>query len=136
MNAALYKEDMHMDDVRQRQPVGSLKISQEVLATIAKVAALEIEGVASLADTSGRVRRFFSRGGISKTGIQIELSDDFAEVDIGVNLKFGAKITDVCSAIQTSVKDNIQTMTGMAVSKVNVTVAGIVFNDETIPAKQ
>lgn len=123
-----------MDTIKQKQPIGSLKISQEVLATIAKVAALEIAGVDSLADTSSQVRRFFSRG-MNKTGIQIELSDDFAEIDIGVNLKFGAKITEVCTAIQTSIKDNIQTMTGMAVSKVNVTVAGIVFNDEVIPAE-
>lgn len=113
-------------------PVGSLKISQDVLATIAKVAALEIDGVDSLAEPTGSVRRIFSRG-YAKTAIRIELSDDFAQIDIGINLKFGAKITEVCTAVQNNVKDNIQTMTGMAVSKVNVNVAGITFPEDTAP---
>ena len=119
-----------MDNVKHRQAAGSLKISREVLATIAKVAALEVDGVASLADSAGSVRNIFSRG-FSKNAIHIEQSDDFAEVYISVNLKFGAKIPEVCAAIQSSVKESIQTMTGMAVSKVNVVVVRIAFADET-----
>lgn len=117
-----------MDNIR-KQPTGSLKISQDVLATIARVAALEIEGVASLAEPAGSVGRIFSRG-LGRAPIHIEQNDDFAKVDIAVNLEFGAKIAEVCTAVQNNVKDNIQTMTGMAVSKVNVTVEGIVFPEE------
>ncbi len=40
-----------MNVENNRQPSGSLKISQEVLATIANFAAEEIDGVVSLADT-------------------------------------------------------------------------------------
>lgn len=117
-----------MDSIR-KQPTGSLKISQDVLATIARVAALEIGGVASLAEPGSSMGRFFSKG-FGKTPINIELNDDFARIDIAINLEFGAKINDVCTAVQGNIKDNIQTMTGMAVSKVNVTVAGIVFPEE------
>lgn len=113
----------------QKQPAGSLKISEDVLATIAKVAALEIEGVAGLAEPTGKMGKMFSRG-FGKPLIHIELNDDFAKISLAVNLEFGAKINEVCTAIQTNVKDNIQTMTGMAVSKVNVTVSGIVFPEE------
>ena len=111
---------------KNRQPVGSLKISKDVISTIASVAALEIEGVDSLVAPAGKVGRLFSRSG-GRDVIYITLSDDFAEIDLSVNLKYGAKITEVCPAIQNNVKETVQTMTGMAVSKVNVTVAGIAF---------
>lgn len=112
-----------------RQPVGSLKISQEVIATIASVAALEIEGVDMLVEPANQMSRLFSRS-MGKKAVRISLSDDFVEIDLSINLKFGAKITEVCTAIQNNVKENVQTMTGMAVSKVNVMVAGIIFPDE------
>ena len=118
-----------MENVTSRQPVGNLKISKDVIATIARVATLEIEGVDSLAEMTADIKGIFSRS-IIKKAIHITMSDDFASIDIGVNLKFGAKITEVCTAIQNNVKDNVQTMTGMAVAKVNVVVAGIVFPDE------
>ena len=64
---------------------------------------------------------------LEDAAVDVVLADDFAEINIGLALKFGAKINDVCTAVQTAVKDNVQTMTGMAVSKVNVYVAKIVF---------
>ena len=48
-------------------------------------------------------------------------------IDISLSLKFGAKIEEVCTAVQNAIKDSVQTMSGMAVSKVNVLVSGIVF---------
>lgn len=118
-----------MDSVR-KQPAGSLKISEDVLATIARVAALEIGGVAALAEPDTSVGKFFFSKGFGKSPIRIEQTDDFARIDIAIQLEFGAKITDVCTAVQNNIKDNIQTMTGMAVSKVNVTVSGIAFPEE------
>lgn len=115
-----------MSNTKERQPVGSLKISSEVIATIASVAALEIEGVDCLAQPSARVSKLFFRRFGRKT-IDVTISDDFVEIDIQVVLKFGAKITEVSAAIQSAVKDSVQTMTGMAVSKVNVTIADIAF---------
>lgn len=110
-----------------KSAVGSLKISKEVIATIASVSALEVEGVDSLVPRSGNVGWIFPRGMGRK--VFVTVSDDFAEIDIALNLKAGAKIKEVCPAVQSGVKDSVQTMTGMAVSKVNITVEGIVFPD-------
>ncbi|HHY53266.1 MAG TPA: Asp23/Gls24 family envelope stress response protein [Clostridiales bacterium] len=115
-----------MERFKEKQPTGSLQISQDVIATIASVAALEVEGVAALAQHSPGFRHNPFLKGRPKT-VDVVLADDFAEINIGLALKFGAKINDVCTAVQTAVKDNVQTMTGMAVSKVNVYVAKIVF---------
>lgn len=119
-----------MEKVKSRPLVGNLKISQDVIAAIARVAALEIDGVDSLAEpaniTPTSFADIFSRP-IMKKAININMNDDFANIGISVNLKFGANISEVCPKIQNAIKDNVQTMTGLAVSKVDVLVAGIVF---------
>lgn len=114
-----------MSDKEKRQPVGSLKISEDVIATIASVAALEIEGVDSLSQSTQQVGRIFAS--LGKKPIHVDVNDDFVTIDISLSLKFGAKIEEVCTAVQNAIKDSVQTMSGMAVSKVNVLVSGIVF---------
>ncbi|WRS28147.1 Asp23/Gls24 family envelope stress response protein [Oscillospiraceae bacterium MB08-C2-2] len=120
----------------QKQSTGSLKISQEVIATICSVAALEIDGVSSLAESPASLWGLLGSSNRNKS-IQVSLSDDFAEINIHLNLDFGAKITQVGPAVQAAIKDSVQNMTGIAVSKVNVYVAGIVFpQSEESPAQQ
>lgn len=117
-----------MDNIKSKHAVGDLKISLDVIAAIARVATLEIEGVDSIVEQVD-IYGFFSRPAMRKA-IKININDDFANIEISVNLKYGAKISEVCAAIQNNVKDNVQTMTGMAVSKVNVLVAGIAFPED------
>ena len=123
-----------MNVENNKQPSGSLKISQDVLATISNFAAEEIDGVVSLADTYAPIKNFLKKGSIEKP-IQISLNDDVAVIDISVNLKYGANIPAVAETLQKAVKDAVQNMTGITVSKVNVHVAGIVF-PETAPVQQ
>ena len=115
-----------MDRSKERHTTGSLQISQDVLATIAGISAQEIDGVGALAQHSpgiGHNPLKKQRG----RSVDVIISDGSVEIDIGITLKYGAKISEVCTAVQKTVKDNVQTMTGMAVSKVNVFVARIVF---------
>ena len=116
-----------MEKISNNQ-LASLKISRDVIATVSRVAAYEIEGVVSLSERPGNLKGFFSKG-LSRP-IEINLTDDFAEIDICLCLEYGAIIPDVCTAVQANIKDNVQTMTGIVVSKVNVTVAEITFSKQ------
>ena len=116
-----------MSNVDNKHSAGGLKISREVIAAIARVAVLETEGVDSLAEPRS-IRGLLPR---IKKAVLIALIDDFVNIEISVNLRYGANIPHVCAEIQNTVKDNVQTMTGKAVSKVNVFVAGIIFPEET-----
>ena len=115
-----------MEDYKKK---GSLQISREVIGSIAGVCAQEVQGVAGLA----RRVPSFALGVLPRTGknpVSVALRDDFVEINIGVALGYGAKIGETCTAIQNHIKKNVQTMTGMAVSKVNVQVSRIVFPTE------
>lgn len=105
---------------------GNLKISEEVLETIAKLATMEILGVEGLKAPSLSLPDMLVRGR-SKNAISIDLNGDVAEISVSVVIRYGYRITDIAESIQDSVKSAVQNMTGIAVSKVNVIVAGVSF---------
>ena len=115
-----------MESFKELQTTGSLQISQDVIATIAGVAAQEIDGVGATAQHTPGFRHFPLKKQ-RKKNVDVLISDGSVEINMGIALKYGAKINDVCPAVQKAVKENVQTMTGMAVSKVNIFVARIVF---------
>ena len=111
-----------------KENVGSLKISEEVLASIAKYAATDVEGVDAVLedDTSlkGVLRKNLTRP------ITIQFNDDTAFVTIQISVKHGVDISEAAVKVQESVKQAIQNMTGVTVAKVNVNICGITFDDQ------
>ena len=105
---------------------GTLRISREVLATIARSAALEVEGVSSIAEVPVDIKERFVKGQIPKT-VSVAIKDDLAEIEVQIIIKNGYRIGSVSESVQRSVKESVQSMTGITVSKVNVVIAGIDF---------
>lgn len=112
-----------MDNDTAYQTPGSIRISQDVVASIARFATLEIEGVESVSSGSAGVRGLLNKVNYTKP-IRVQLDDDVVNVDVSIIAKYGVHIPEVASAVQRSVKSSIQSMTGLAVSRVDVTVAG------------
>ncbi len=107
---------------------GSLKISDEVIATITRLAALEVNGVSDLAPAPVSMKDMFVKSPIPKS-IRINISQDVVEIDVSIVVKFGAKVVELAQKVQNNVKASVQNMTGLTVSKVNVYVAGIHFDE-------
>ena len=104
---------------------GNIKISEEVIITIASVAVSEIDGVGGtgvgLVDEIAR--------GISKkpvaSGIKATITEDTVVIDINIVVKYGVKIPEVAWNVQDAIKKETELMTGLKVDKVNVRVVGI-----------
>lgn len=108
--------------------VGSLKVSNEVIAKIAELAAAEITGVAA---EDGRLEVNQSRIGLPtllNPPVKVSISKEAAVIDVSIITEQGRKAVSVASAVQESVKSAVQSMTGIPVSKVNVNVVGIKLN--------
>lgn len=118
-----------MNNIEDRQPTGSLKISRDVIASIAGTAAKEINGVADLATFTTNIKGWLMKKQPAKS-VMINFNDDVATIDINVVLKEGAKIPEVSERIQTAVKEAVQNMTGITVSRVNICVVGIAFEEK------
>lgn len=107
---------------------GSVQISDDVIATIAYTAMLEVEGTKEYSTLAGDIiEKFFK-----KNFKGISLSIDNKEVSISINLvvKFNYKITDVAKEVQNKVKNAIEMMTGLNVICVNINVIGVDISKE------
>ena len=104
---------------------GSLQISTDVLAKIARLAALEVGGVAEVTTgNSQNVRRLLGRTGLQKP-VSVSLEDGVAAVAVHLTANYGQKIMPLCEKVQENVKQTIQNMTGITVSRVDVLVVGL-----------
>ena len=107
----------------------NLTISEDVIGIIAGLAAAEVEGVSGM--TLGLVDGINQILGSNKKyskGVKIELDNNEVVIDLFVIVKYGVKIPDVAFSIQNSVKNSVETMTGLKVRAVNINVQGVTFD--------
>ena len=106
---------------------GKVMFATDVIATIANLATVEVDGVAGM---SGGVMEEIT-GKLGKKsytkGIKVEVNDEITTIDMSIVVKYGHRIQDVCKNIQKSVKNAIETMTGLRVAAVNIAVQSIIF---------
>ena len=109
---------------------GNIKISDEVIETIASVTISEIEGVSSIGAglVDGITRRLTKKPVTS--GIKATIGDGTVSVDISIVVKYGVRIPEVAWNVQDAVKKEIELMTGLTVEKVNVRIVGIDIPEE------
>lgn len=118
-----------MDEKKFRPAEGSCIISEDVIATIACTAAMEVPGVASMAARPADIRGLIGSNAASKS-VKVINNENETIVDVYLNLRLGARIPDVAGEVQHSVKVAVQSMTGKPVTKVNIHVAGIVLDED------
>ncbi len=107
------------------RPPGKTTVAPEVLMTIARMAALSVPGVSSMAPISGGVDRFFRRG--VNEGIRITLHENVVTGDIYVIVKEGVNIREVGRNVQQQVARAIQEMVGMDVVQLDVHIENIEY---------
>ncbi len=108
---------------------GRVRISRDVIASVARFATLEINGVESVAAASSGVRGLVS---VKRSRpITVDITDGVVSVEINVIVKLNVKIPEISAAIQSNVKSAIQSMTGLAVSRVDIVVAGVSLKQES-----
>ncbi len=117
-----------MDDKGYKPSEGSCIISEDVIATIASTAALEVQGVAGMAQRPTDIRGLISSS--AAKSVKVLNNENETVLDVYINLRLGAKIPEVAGQVQHGVKVAVQSMTGKPVTKVNVHVAGIVLDED------
>lgn len=111
--------------------VGNVKISIDVVATIAGVAATACEGVYAMAGSlAGDIAEKLGAKKNPSKGVKVEMTETTAAVDLYIVVKYGVRIPELAWEIQESVKNNIESMTGLVVEKVNIHIEGVNFDEE------
>lgn len=114
------------DYVSRSDELGNIHISEEVLAGIA-AAALEVEGVSSLAANLGSdIAELLGKKTLAK-GVHIQMTDETVTAELSILMAYGHTIPEVGKAVQDAVKNAVESMTGLEIAAVNVNVGGITF---------
>ena len=104
---------------------GSLQISTEVIAKIARCAALEVEGVAEVScGTQNKKLKDLLEASIQPP-VAVEMRDGTAELTLHLIMASGARIPAVAEKVQENVKSAVQNMTSVTVGRVDLVSAGL-----------
>ena len=127
-----------MEEEREvRNDLGTVRINNEVVAVIAGMAATEIPGVTCMNEgIVGGITEIFGKKGADK-GVKVEIGEKEVTITLSIVVKYGVQIPEVALHIQQNVKKQVEKMSGLSVSKVNVNVGGIHFpKEKKEPVKQ
>ncbi|MBQ7718893.1 MAG: Asp23/Gls24 family envelope stress response protein [Clostridia bacterium] len=137
------EENKVTDNNIEIQESGTVKISEEVVSTIASLAATGIEGVSSMNGTiAGGLVELLGVKKNNTKGIKVDIDGNNVTLDIHISVIFGYKIPEVAWEIQEKVKAKVEEITGLNVEKVNIHVDAIAMDkskkeaisDEEIPS--
>ncbi len=120
------EENKNIEVVEEVKESEGIKISNDVIAVIAGVAASEVPGVATMAGglTGGLTEALKGKKNLAK-GIKVESTEVAAKIDVNIIVEYGSRIPDVAFEIQNRVKKSVENMTGLKVTEVNVHVQGV-----------
>ncbi|RKY37708.1 MAG: Asp23/Gls24 family envelope stress response protein [Candidatus Omnitrophota bacterium] len=114
-----------MANKAKKTDLGTLKINNQVIAAIAKNAALDVKGVIGIkSNPMAMLLDVFNKGYRSR-GIRLEITDNEVKVKLTISVAYGVNIPDVAAMVQESVRSAIEEMAGLSVSEVGINVANI-----------
>lgn len=120
-------EAEHVTTQEEKKFTSEVKIAGDVIATIAGLAATEIEGIASM--QGNLTNELVGKLGVKNLtkGVTIRFEEDgtSVHVDLSVIIRYGYSIPKVSKAVQDRVQTAIESMAGLKVSGVNINIAGV-----------
>lgn len=115
----------------EEEPIGNIKISVDVVSTIAGIATTEIDGVAGMYGTfAGGIAEMFGAKKNPSKGVKVDMNETTATIDLYIVVDYGVRIPELSWEIQENVKNSVETMTGLDVQKVNIHIEGVSFEKE------
>ena len=124
------KEERNTYTIKADENLGEVKIADEVVAIIAGLAAMEVDGVASMSgNTTREIIGKLGMKNLSK-GVKVDVREGIVTVSLKLTLKYGYSIVEVSGKVQEKVKAAIENMTGLTVADVNIRVAGVDVPEE------
>jgi uncharacterized alkaline shock family protein YloU len=110
--------------------MGAIRITDDVVAIIAGIAAMEVPGVVNMSGGfAGGISEMLGRKSLSK-GVRVEIGEKNAKIDLYIIVEYGCRIPEVAWNIQERVKKSVESMTGLTVLEVNIHIQGVSFQNE------
>ncbi|HRR96175.1 MAG TPA: Asp23/Gls24 family envelope stress response protein [Candidatus Ratteibacteria bacterium] len=107
--------------------LGSVRIDNEVLGTIAGIAAKEVPGVYKIITSLvGGIAQLIRK--THDAGIKVIVRENEVSFELGIIIEYGVDIPEITYQIQKKIKEEVERITGLKVIKVDVVVHGVHYS--------
>jgi uncharacterized alkaline shock family protein YloU len=111
---------------------GSTSISDSVVSKIAGIASQEVDGIRMGSGGSQAVSGIIGSitGGSSGSqtqGVSVEVGQEEAAIDLTLTAEYGKSIPQLAEAVRRNVSNRVESLVGLRVTEVNITVSNIFF---------
>lgn len=125
--------------VPTKDQYGKTTIANTVVSKIAGIATREVDGVYDLGGgverAVGLLRERIPVGSTNLSqGVNVEVGEKQAAVDLTIIADYGVSIADLASGIRRNVISSVERMTGLQVTEVNIAVSDVHVDDDDAPA--
>jgi uncharacterized alkaline shock family protein YloU len=119
-----------MTGIEQAPAEGTVRVANEVIATIAAMAAREVEGVTGMDDAAARHLGDWFKRQTAHDGVRVVVDTAKAiHLELFLCVASQAQIGDLAEQVQATAVESVERMLGLEVAEVNVFVSSIAFRE-------
>jgi len=105
---------------------GRISIAEDVIASIARIAAEKVDGIAHSSGSAGGGLMSIFGGEDVAPNIKTELSNEEVRVELRISVEYGYPVHEVAQGVQQNVQRDIEQLAGVTVSNVDVFVKKVI----------
>jgi uncharacterized alkaline shock family protein YloU len=118
---------LQLADGEGREAIGATRVANEVVASIAALAALQVDGVSAMYQPAGHQIDRILRRAHAHRGVRVDLIEDSLHLDLWIVIEAGGSVPVIGGQVQRRVADAVDRMLGLRVAEVNVFVSEVIF---------
>ncbi len=116
---------------------GNTTIQNTVVSKVAGIAAGEVDGIRmggggsqTASSILGSITGGSGGGGSQTAGVSVEVGQEEAALDLTMTAAYGKSIPQLAEAVRRNVINRVESLVGLSVTEVNITVGGLFFPEE------
>jgi uncharacterized alkaline shock family protein YloU len=112
---------------------GNTSIADNVVSKITGIAAQEVDGIrmgSGASQTASNLLGSITGGGSQTQGVSVEVGQEEAALDLTLTAEYGKSIPQLAEAVRRNVTNRVESLVGLRVTEVNITVQNIFFPEQ------
>lgn len=119
-----------MSEAKKGNKIGKIKIADNVAASIANLAAQEVDGVVRvIGSATSSISEMFGKKNLAK-GVKVNMDEEGINIELSLVILHGVNIVKLAEEVQNNVKEAVESMTGIKAKGVDVIISDIVFEEK------
>ncbi|MFA5356155.1 MAG: Asp23/Gls24 family envelope stress response protein [Candidatus Omnitrophota bacterium] len=114
-----------MRNEENQTDLGNIKIHKNVIASIASIAATEIEGVKRIGGgLKSGLLELIGKKALMAIKVEIDKNDEI-KLEVPLVIKYGFNIPDISNRVQENIRNALEKMTNLSIKYININVQSI-----------